>query len=279
MMKIINSYNEIMELFQVMDGQFDLELYKKYTKTITPSLFEKLWDDCQDYDFEQDVVPIMELAMNSLTKLTAINDSFNEVVKINLARVQEVAGVEFPVQVLLYLGLCNGAGWATTLDDEPIIMLGVEKMIELDWVSVESVGGLIYHELGHIWHAAIGTMNQSTNGVHEEYLAQLYNEGIAMYFEQLCAGDYDKWSESKGDWWRWCMIHQNEVASEYIRRLDANESCQDFFGDWCSYMGQSNIGYFLGYQLIDHLAQKYSLLELANLTIKTVADEFVAYVK
>lgn len=278
-MKIINSYEEIIAIFTKMDGKFDLNLYREYANSISPTLFEKVYDDCQDYDFDAEVVPVMEDAMRKVDKLNEINASFNQMVNVNLARVTEIANVEFPVQIILYLGLCNGAGWATTLDGKPAVLLGVEKMIELDWCDVNSVGSLVYHELGHIWHAEVGTMNQATNGVKEEYLSQLYQEGIAMYFEILCVGDYESWSASKGDWWQWCLAHEQEIAHEYLRRLNTNESCQGFFGDWCSYMGQSNLGYFLGYRLIDHLSPKYTMLELANLTLETVADEFTTYVE
>lgn len=37
------------------------------------------------------------------------------------------------VDIILYLGLASGAGWATTLGGKRVILLGVEKIIEIDW--------------------------------------------------------------------------------------------------------------------------------------------------
>ena len=278
-MKIINSYDEIINLLCEMNGEYDLELYKKYTKKISPELYDKLRIDSSSYDFEQEVLPILEQAMKEREKLAKINDSFSQVVNVNLAHVKEIIGIDLPVKIVLYLGLCNGAGWATTLDGEPTILLGVEKMIEFGWCDEEDVGGLVYHELGHIWHEAVGTMNQPTNSVREKYIVQLYQEGIAMYFEQLCAGYFITLHRREEPWWSWCTKHKHELNQEYLRRLRENACAQDFFGDWCSYCGKSNIGYFLDYEFIAHLAEKYSLLELANLDIKTVYDEFIRYVE
>ena len=278
-MKIINSYNMIIDLFRKMNKKFDLELYKKYTEKISPELYEKLRKDSVGYDFEQEVLPILEQAMREREKLAKINASFSQVVNVNLTKIKEIVKADFPVKIVLYLGLCNGAGWATTLDGESTILLGVEKMIELGWCNEEVVGGLVYHELGHVWHETVWTMNQPTNSNREKYIVQLYQEGIAMYFEELCAGDLITLHGSKGSWWVWCTEHKQVLNQEYLRRLRKNECAQDFFGDWCSYKGNSNIGYFLGYELIVHLAKKYALLELANLSIKTVYDEFIEYVE
>lgn len=55
--------------------------------------------------------------------------------------------------VALYLGFCNGAGWVTDIDAKTVVLLGIEKIIELDWVSVDDMRGLVYHELGHVYQA------------------------------------------------------------------------------------------------------------------------------
>jgi len=175
------------------------------------------------------------------------------------------------------MGLCNGAGWATTLDEEPAILLGVEKMIELDWCDAETIASLIYHELGHIWHTSVGKINQKTTSTREKYILQLYQEGIAGYFEQLLSNDFTKYHQNKGNWLSWCYENKRDLNIEYLRRLQENESAQDFFGDWCTYQGFSNVGYFIGCEFIKHLTSKHSLNELANLDICTIYDEFIKY--
>ena len=59
-------------------------------------------------------------------------------------------GVE--TDIILYLGLCNGAGWATSLDGRDAVLLGIEKIIELNWQDESAMQALIFHEIGHIWH-------------------------------------------------------------------------------------------------------------------------------
>ena len=48
--------------------------------------------------------------------------------------------------------------------------------------------------------------------------------------------------------------------------MDKEESTQDFFGDWCSFHGYSDTGYFLGCQFIRYLLKDYTLSEIAVLS-------------
>ena len=64
---------------------------------------------------------------------------------------------ECEVTVVLYLGLCNAAGWVTFLGGKKVVLLGVEKVLELNWDSEEKLKALLYHEIGHIWHEIYGT--------------------------------------------------------------------------------------------------------------------------
>ena len=38
------------------------------------------------------------------------------------------------VEIVLYLGLCNGAGWVVTIDNKTYCLLGIEKILELNMV-------------------------------------------------------------------------------------------------------------------------------------------------
>ena len=55
---------------------------------------------------------------------------------------------ELEIDIVLYLGLCNAAGWVTNINGRDVILLGIEKILELSWYDEDSMYGLIYHELG-----------------------------------------------------------------------------------------------------------------------------------
>ena len=56
----------------------------------------------------------------------------------------------------------------------------------------------------------------------------------------------------------------------------AGESVQPFYGDWCQWEGHSDVGYFLGALLIRSLTEKYTLKELANLSLETVEEKVLS---
>ena len=47
--------------------------------------------------------------------------------------------------------------------------------------------------------------------------------------------------------------------------MDGGESVQDFFGDWCAFEGRSDVGYYLGAELVYALAENRSPQQLADL--------------
>ena len=69
------------------------------------------------------------------------------------------------------------------LNGKDTILLGVEKIIELNWQNVNELYGLIYHELGHIYHKQYGCFKQYSDNNKKNFVWQLFTEGIAMYFE------------------------------------------------------------------------------------------------
>jgi len=269
-MKIIDTYHDILALAQKTAGRFDENNWKAYAGTISEGLPEKCLRDSEEYDFPQDVLPVLEQALNSQDKLAELHDSFVRATEGLEGRFAAVFGMEVQVDIILYLGLCNGAGWVTWLDGRRVILLGAEKIIELDWGDADTMTALIYHELGHVWHDAAGTMYADTKSVAERSVWQLYQEGIAMYCEQLLVGDFSRYHQNKNGWLCWCEENKKSLFAEYKRRVDAEESTQDFFGDWCNYQGYSDVGYYLGCELVKHMAGQYTITELARLTIGDV---------
>lgn len=92
---------------------------------------------------------------------------------------------DLDIDIVLYIGLCNAAGWVTNINGRDVILLGVEKILELNWYDEDSMHGLIYHELRHVYHKQHGTFSQYSDNSSQNFIWQLFTEGTAMYFEQL----------------------------------------------------------------------------------------------
>jgi len=272
-MRIIDTYADMLALIAHTHGHYDEGAWRAYAGRISPALPDKCLSDAASYDFERDVRPVLASAMGDCAKLEAAHASFLRATESLTQRFEAVFGTNLQVDIILYLGMCNGAGWATELDGKPAVLLGMEKIIELGWTDDASMIGLIYHELGHIWHDAAGTLHADAKTHAEKAVWQLYQEGIAMHCEQLLMNDAWHYHQNKDGWLAWCQNNETALFAEYKRRIDAHESVQDFFGDWCSYLGHSDVGYFLGGELIKRLAGRHLLNELAKLPVDVVCEE------
>ena len=277
-MRIIDTYADIVSLLNGMDAHFETGPWEKYVRHISDGLLKKIKEDSNRYHFDNEILPVIRFAMNNMEKIKTAHHSFLAVIEGLEGKIKEITGTELQVDIVFYLGLCNGAGWATKLNGRRVILLGIEKIVELDWCDAGNMASLIYHELGHIWHDTVGAPYQETNSMREKYVSQLYQEGVAMYLEQLLAGDLTHYHQNTGNWLDWCYTNKHEVDAEYLRRLQANESAQDFFGDWCDYKGYSDVGYFIGCEFVKYIAKEHSLNELANLDIATVYKKFAEYI-
>lgn len=272
-MVIINTCDKIKSLF--LNG-FDISIWKKYTEEISAELPTKCENDAKDYDFKKEILPVLESALNE-EKLDFVSKNFQIVVNTLNANLSKLFDIEPDINIILYLGLCNGAGWATTLDGKHTVLLGIEKIIELDWGDETNMRALILHEIGHLWHKMNGKLYIPDFTKRRKAIQQLYQEGVAMVCEHILCGDDNFWHQDKDGWLDWCRENEPEIKKEYLRRLDERESVQDFFGDWCSYNGYSDVGYFLGCRFIEQLMKNHSLKEIANMKYNELNRAFVKY--
>jgi len=249
---------------------FNLRDWEGYAAKISPSLPTLCKDNAADYYLENVVTPIINACLSNERAVSEVRDSFRYVTQNLAAACEAGLGETVDCDVILYLGLCNGAGWVTTIDGRRVILLGIEKIVELSWQSREKMRAFIYHEIGHVWHMAVGTLYWGRQSPGEKWLNQLYYEGIAMFCEQILMGDMDYYHQYGKEWKNWCATNRQELFQEFRHRVDDEVSAQDFFGDWVSYEGHSDVGYFLGCELIKAAAMEFSLNELASLDYETV---------
>ena len=274
-MKIVDTYQRISDCF--IDGVFNIENWRCYSDSISTELVIKLKNDIADYDFQKNVLPVLNDVVQNPDKLDIAHRSFISLTNGLSEKLQDVLQTDLNVAIIFYLGLCNSAGWATELDGQPAVLLGAEKIIELSWYNKPDMAGLVYHELGHIWHNKMRSniMPPFENGA----LWQLYREGIAMYAEQLLIGDKNFYHQDKDGWLNWCQANKKDLCRVYLNRMIKDESICDFFGDWNKYEGKSDVGYYLGCELVKELAHKYSIAQLANLEQRDIYDQLISMTK
>lgn len=253
-------------------GTFSLAAWRAYARTISAALPELVETDIADYDFERDVLPVLELFYNSPEKAAQAHASFQKLTAGLPERLEAALGCTVDAVLVFYLGLCCAAGWATELDGRPAVLLGAEKIVELDWGGERDMIGLVYHELGHLWHFQVRTAPAWGETPKDKALWQLYTEGVAMHAEHLLCSDPDFYHQDRNGWLGWCRANRTRLFAEYKRRVDAGESIQDFFGDWCAFEGRSDVGYYLGAELIRTFAAEENLEALANLSRAAVEE-------
>ncbi len=253
-----------------------MSVWRKYAGEISKELPSKCENDAKDYDFKKDVLPILESALE-VEKLDFVSKNFQSVIDTLNNNLSKLFDREPDINIILYLGLCNGAGWATTLDGKNTVLLGVEKIIELDWGDETNMRALILHEIGHLWHKLNGNLYIPDFTKRRKAIQQLYQEGVAMVCEHILCGDDEFYHQDKDGWLDWCRENETEIKKEYLRRLDANESVQDFFGDWCFYKGHCDVGYYLGCRFVRYLMKTHSLKDVARMKYRTLNNAFTEF--
>lgn len=274
-MKIVDTYNDIFSAYS--NRKFDLALWEKYADKIPLNLKQKVKSDYLRNDFDNLGLPVLNSLPDKTELLEQAHNAFLKVTENLSQRIMDKFGVDLDVTIVFYLGLCNAAGWATTIDGKSVVLLGIEKIVELEWCNESSMIALIYHELGHIWHFLYEPKAMMLNK-KTKAMQQLFREGIAMVFEQSLCNDFSYFHQDINGWLEWCTENETEIKTEYLRRVDSHESVQDFFGDWCSYKAHSDVGYFLGSRFVLYLMKEYNLQEIAGFKLNRVYKEFHSYV-
>ena len=231
-----------------------------------------------EYDYEKDILPILD-GVNRHPALEILNTSFMEVTDGLNERIAACFGKEPDVEIVLYMGLCNAAGWATGINGKDVILLGVEKILELNWQDTDSMYGLIYHELGHIYHKQYGVFNQHSEDDRQNFVWQLFAEGIAMYFEQVLVNDLNYFHQNKDGWKDWCDKHFQQILRDFHTDLQTmTRFNQRYFGDWVDYHGRGDVGHYLGARLVQELCNEYDFEQLVNMKIEDAYNAYLAFV-
>ncbi|MBE6608734.1 MAG: hypothetical protein E7633_09295 [Ruminococcaceae bacterium] len=268
-MNVIDGAKNVKFCFEY--GVFSKERWNTYIEEIYLGARSVIESDAKDYDYAHDILPVLNLVYSESQKLQKLHSSFEKVTHNLEEKIKNTLQTSIDADIVLCLGMCNGAGWATKINGKSVVLLGIEKIIELDWVDEASMTALIYHELGHLWHFQERTLYTHIETPKEKALWQLYSEGVAMYCEQLLMnGEF--FHQDKNGWLNWCTENEKKLFSEYLIRVQDGKSVQNFFGDWNSFEGHSDTGYFIGAKLVREATQKYSLKKILNLSFYEIEE-------
>lgn len=250
-MKINNSINRIDSIFS--GNGFSMQRWIEYIESVIPNSYGLFLDDIKEYDFTSTCLPVIQDVIKKEDKLEQTIKSFDLVTHGLEEKIKGTFGRSLDVEVILYLGLCNGAGWVTTINGQTKILLGIEKIIELNWCDVNSMYGLIYHELGHVYQEKNGILRRTFDDTEDKLLWQLFTEGIAMYFEQKLVGDFEYYHQDKNGWKNYLDLNLNMLKKDFDRDIKNKEKKQRYFGDWTNYHNYGDTGYYLGAKFVQHI--------------------------
>lgn len=270
-MRIIDTAEQVRQAF--FGKPFNLEKWRTYAEELSPELAQKCLKNAEKYSFQQQISPVLKESLSKPEKLRELHASFCSAAEALRANAPALFGREPELTIVLYLGLCGAAGWATRLEGAPAILLGIEKIIELDWCDEKSMKALLFHELGHLWHESVrGPLEDWENGKQRAVL-QLYTEGVAMVCQQQLAAEPELFHQDRGGWLSWCRENEPAIKAAYLERLESGGSIQDFFGDWVRFMGQPDVGYYLGRQFVRQLLEGQTLQAVAALPYDVLEKE------
>lgn len=281
MIRIVDTYPQINSLFEnEMFNRVKWELYINSIYDKSANVFINDLNECLDsgsYVYEKDILPIIN-AVHGHSKLETLHSSFCQITEDLNQKVIDRFGRELDIDIVLYVGLCNGAGWVININGRDVILLGIEKILELNWYDINSMRGLVYHELGHVYHKQYGMFYQHSDSSSRNFVWKLFTEGIAMYFEQALVNDFNYYHQDSNGWLKWCDDRFQQMLEDFNNDLPTmTRSNQCYFGDWVSYNGKGDVGYYLGTRFVQHLCSKYNFDRLINFEIDSVYLEYLSF--
>lgn len=280
MIRCVNGLQEGLAVFE--EGRFCREKWEAYIDSILPGSRDMFLSDmqaCLDAGFcwEKDFLPVLS-AVPGHPGLKALEENFRLVTQGLEEKVLSCFGRSVDVEIVLYLGLLGGAGWVTEVNGRLHVLLGAEKILELSWQDADSMRGLVWHELGHVYHGQWGKLKQAAPNEEKRFVWQLFTEGIAMVFEQTLAGNEDYFHQDRQGWKAWCDSCFPKILRDFAADLPLmTPQNQRYFGDWASYEGKGDVGYYLGCRFVRHLMKEEAFDYLIGRDLENIWRQFVQW--
>ena len=270
--QIVDTFNQIKE-YKENNSRFSLEAYKVYASQISPSLYKKCFDDVSKYNLDTDVIPVIHDALyEHFDRIETAHKSITRISPLLSEKISKLFNIPLDIIIIFYLGLCNGAGWATTLDGKNVILSGAEKIAELEWHNEDTISDLICHEAAHLIHFELRRNLPKPC----ESIWQIYAEGFATRVSHLLYKE-GFYHQNQNGWLEFCQRNTEIIKKEYWKHLINAENVSCFFGDWNTFMDHSNLGYYLGCEFIRELEKRYTIQNIALLSANEIEKELMLF--
>jgi hypothetical protein len=218
----------------------------------------------------------------SIEKMKAAHDNLLAVLPSVTERGANFFGRVAEVNIVVYIGLGNGAGWVTDYEGVPAILFGLENIADLDWTDVASLQYLVAHEICHVAHQALRGKREWSGllqGTAEDGSLRLYLEGFAERYQELVLG-YPAFNRYGASWPAWCKENHIRLCGLYRERIDAGEAVSEFYGNWNHIGGKSDAGYYLGREFVLYLeGLKLDIQQIASLPREKVRQHVKDYLR
>lgn len=281
-MRIISLVEDLTPLYP--GGRFDPGCWEAFMRAADPALAELCLADMNGdisaglVDYDRDLLPVLNACWREAAVREEAIASFERVTAGLEEGILRRFGRTVEADVILYPGLCSGAGWVTELRGRDVILLGIEKITELRWCSPDDMRGLIFHELGHVYQRQYGVLERECASPRGQFLWQLFTEGVAMRFEQLLMGDLRYFHQDRDGWAAWCGAHLPQMKADFLRDLDTmRRDNQRWFGDWVRYEGHGDAGYYLGARFVDFICRERGFNDILALEEDEVERLYLAF--
>jgi len=277
-MNVIDLSEQMLSAYE--NGRFDLEKWKNYMSRCLPGAEALCLADMREvldagYSWEKDFLPVLNAVTQNADKREEAVASFRRVTETLDERITARFGKTVDADLVLYLGLCNGAGWAASVNGKPVVLLGIEKIMELNWCDVTAMTGLVIHELGHVYQEQYGVLRREFTARREKFLWQLFTEGVAMVFEQEVIGDPAFYQQDVDGWKQWCDENSALIRQSFCADLDGmTQDNQRYFGDWVRFHGHGDTGYYLGARFVRFLLEADAFDNIIGYGIEEVQAGF-----
>jgi len=247
-------------------------------KDIREACIKDYQNDNIDWE-EVAVSKVFNITKNNTERLDSCYQMLLEIFSELEVKLDSIFGkTNYNVEFIIYHGLGNAAGWAENLGEKYIIMLGVEKIIELEWDTRDKLLDLIVHEYAHVIHEIVReeTLLPYEEDKFRREVFHMYMEGFATYCENFNNGRIN----STKEWYNKCVENEQKLKSIFLDQLyDDEKSNMPFFGDWDKVLGIAETGYFMGAKVIEKLIEDYSLIEIMKLDYESIKSAVLSYLK
>ena len=282
-MKIIDTSDRMLSSFA--SGRFELSDWEAYMDASVPGAKELCLDDMREvvaagWSWEKDFLPVLDAVRLDPAGREEARRSFHAVTERLDERVAARFGRSPDAALILYLGLCSGAGWVTALDGKAAVLFGIEKILELGWQGREAMTGLVLHELGHVYQAQFGVLERDCPALPDQFLWQLFTEGVAMVFEQEILGESGRFHQYDGEWKSWCDAHAALIRDSFARDMETmTHENQRYFGDWVRFEGRGDTGYYLGARFVRFLLLSDDFDRIISYGLPELKDGFARFLR